>query len=119
MTAERDKTDLRSPTWDGNDGTIITDRTTLHFLQCSEKSGPSRPAAKSGVGTTAMRDFAAIGEPSDVRRSALCLLVPTMTKLSAMQPLWGGPLNWSQLFTWNSTGAVQTARKIWRLPACE
>ena len=27
---------------DGNDRTFITDRTPLHFLQCSEKSSPSR-----------------------------------------------------------------------------
>jgi len=140
-----------------------------------------------------LRDFAAIGEPSDVRRSANILSVSTRGKLSLcdrfgaawlrsrrflyaainiglefvlgafdslaelrtkpksfqecvdrLEPgfnvqgrdpartIWSqflqppssarfldGPLNWSQLFTWNSTGAVQTARKIWRLPACE
>ena len=59
-----DKPDLHFPSWDGNECTLIIDRTTLRILQCSEKSGPSRPAAKSGVGTTAMR----IKPPPSVKR---------------------------------------------------
>ena len=41
MTGLRDKPAIRSPSWDGNDGTFITDLTTPLLLQCSEKSGPS------------------------------------------------------------------------------
>ena len=36
-----DKPDLRFPLQDRSDGTFTTDRTTLLFLQCSEKSGLS------------------------------------------------------------------------------
>jgi hypothetical protein len=44
-----DKPDLRFPPWGRNDGTIVTGRSTLHFLQRSEKSGPSCPTQQNSA----------------------------------------------------------------------